>query len=89
MDEALYIKSYNLDTSKENDDTIVYGLEVDDTITVLTFKSKTLMNVLSDIAGLLIISRVLTLFLNSFNEWMFNRKIKMENNEEFRDIFTY
>jgi hypothetical protein len=64
-------------------------LEVDDMVTVVNYKSKTVLNVLSEIAGLLTISRLLSLFLNSFNEWMFDRKIKKENNEEFRDVFTY
>jgi hypothetical protein len=44
---------------------------------------------LNDIAGLLIISRILTFFLNLVNEWLFNRKIKKETQEEFRDVFTY
>ncbi len=64
-------------------------MEVDDTVTVVTYQVKTVQNVLSEIAGLLIISRILTIFLHSFNEWMFNRKIKKENNEEFREVFTY
>jgi hypothetical protein len=55
----------------------------------VTYKLKTVQNVLSEIAGLLIISRVLALFLHSFNEWKFNKKIKKETNEEFRDVFTY
>ena len=65
------------------------GIEVDDVVTVVTYKSKTIQNVLTEIAGLLILSRILTLFLSSFNECMFNRKIKKDSNEEFRDVFTY
>lgn len=64
-------------------------MQVDDTVTVVTYKSKTVQNVLTEIAGLLIISRILTIFLHSFNEYMFNRKIKKESNEEFREVFTY
>lgn len=64
-------------------------MEVDESVTVVTYKSKTVQDVLSEIAGLLIISRILTSFLHSFNELKFNRKIQKENNEEFRDVFTY
>jgi hypothetical protein len=61
----------------------------DDSITVVTFKSKTVQNVLTDIAGLLVLTRILQLLLVTFHEWRFNKKMKKEKNEEFRDIFTY
>ena len=62
---------------------------VDDTVTVLTYKSKTVLSVLTDIAGLLVIACLLTFLLHSFNECMFNRNFKRETNDEFREVFTY
>ena len=64
-------------------------ITVDDSITVVTFKSKTVQNVLTDIAGLLVLTRILHILLVTFHEWRFNQKMKKETNEEFRDIFTY
>jgi hypothetical protein len=55
----------------------------------VTYKSKTVGSVLSEIGGLLVLIRILTFLLRSFNEWRFNEKIKKETNEEFREIFTY
>jgi hypothetical protein len=55
----------------------------------VTFKSKTVQNVLTDIAGLLVLTRILHILLVTFHEWRFNQKMKKETNEEFRDIFTY
>jgi hypothetical protein len=45
--------------------------------------------VLTEIAGLLVLVRLLTLILRSFNEWTYNRKIMKETNEDFREVFTY
>jgi hypothetical protein len=56
---------------------------------VVVYKCKTVQSVLTEIAGLLVLTRILTLFLRSFNEWQFNRKINRESGEEFRDVFTY
>jgi hypothetical protein len=61
----------------------------DKVVTVVTYKSKTVASVLSEIAGLLVLIRIFTFLLRSFNEWRFNEKIKKETNEEFREIFTY
>jgi hypothetical protein len=58
-------------------------------VTVVTYKCKTLQSVLTEIAGLLVLTRLLTMFLRAFNEWQFNKKIKRESKEEFRDVFTY
>ena len=58
-------------------------------MTVITYKSKTVLQVLTEIAGLLVLTTILSLFLRSFNEWMFDRKIKRQTNDEFREIFTY
>jgi len=62
---------------------------VDDSINVVTFKTKTVLNVLTEIAGLLILARILSFFLVNFHEWRFNKKMKKETNEEFREVFTY
>jgi hypothetical protein len=61
----------------------------DKAVTVVTYKCKTVQSVLSEIAGLLVLIRILTFLLRSFNEWRYNEKIKKETNEEFREIFTY
>jgi hypothetical protein len=61
----------------------------DKAVTVVTYKSKTVQSVLSEIGGLLVLIRILTFLLCSFNEWRYNEKIKKETNEEFREIFTY
>jgi hypothetical protein len=52
-------------------------------------KSKTVQNVLTEIAGLLVLTRILHILLVTFHEWRFNQKLKKETNEEFREIFTY
>jgi hypothetical protein len=62
---------------------------VDDSINVVTFKTKTVLNALTEIAGLLILARILSFFLVNFHEWRFNKKMKKETNEEFREVFTY
>jgi len=64
-------------------------LQIDPTVTVITYKVKTVQRVLSEIAGLLVLTRILTLVLRSFNEWSFNRKMTKENNEDIREVFTY
>jgi hypothetical protein len=65
-------------------------LYIDDkAVTQVTYKCKTVQSVLSEIGGLLVLIRILTFILRSFNEWRYNEKIKKETNEEFREIFTY
>jgi hypothetical protein len=56
---------------------------------VLILKSKTVQNVLTDIAGLLVLTRILHFLLVTYHEYRYNQKMKKETNEEFRDIFTY
>ena len=55
----------------------------------VTYKSKTMLNVLTEIAGLLVLSRLATLVLGIFHEQRFISKIKKETKEEFREVFTY
>ena len=55
----------------------------------MTYKAKTIINFQTEIAGLLVLTRIFTFILRSFNEWKFNRKVKKETNEEFREVFTY
>lgn len=62
---------------------------IDDKLTVVTYKRKTIQSFLTDIAGLLVLVRFLQFFLLSFHEWRFNKKMQKETGEEFRDIFTY
>jgi hypothetical protein len=62
---------------------------VDDKLTVVTYKRKTVQSFLTEIAGLLVLSRFLQFFLLSFHEWRFNKKMKKEAGEEFREVFTY
>jgi hypothetical protein len=56
---------------------------------VITYKSKTVQNVLSEIAGVLVLLRVFTLILSVFHEQRFISKMKKETKEEFREVFTY
>jgi hypothetical protein len=65
------------------------GIGIDSTVNVVTYKSKTMQDVLTEVAAVLVLTKILTFFLASFNEWMFDRKIKRETNDEFREIFTY
>jgi uncharacterized membrane protein YidH (DUF202 family) len=58
-------------------------------VTVVTYKSKTILNVLTDIAGLLVLFRLATLVLGIFHEQRFISKMKKETKEEFREVFTY
>ena len=58
-------------------------------MTVVTYKSKTMLNVLTDIAGLLVLFRLATLVLGIFHEQRFISKMKKETKEEFREVFTY
>ncbi len=58
-------------------------------MTVVTYKVKTVQSVLNEIAGLLVLTSILTFFLSMFNEWSFDRKIMKEANEDFREVFTY
>ena len=79
-------------TLQENPNTLDsehIGIDIDDSVTVVNYKCKTVQSALTEIAGLLVLTRVLTMFLRAFNEWQFNRKIKKETQEEFREVFTY
>ena len=58
-------------------------------MTVVTYKSKTILKVLTDIAGLLVLFRLATLVLGIFHEQKFISKMKKETKEEFREVFTY
>jgi hypothetical protein len=58
-------------------------------VTVVTYKTKTVQNVLTEIAGLLVLVRIFSFLLASFNHWRFNQKMKKETKEEFREVFTY
>jgi hypothetical protein len=58
-------------------------------VTVVTYKSKTMLNVLTEIAGLLVLFRLGTLVLGIFHEQRFIAKMKKETKEEFREVFTY
>ncbi len=55
----------------------------------MTYKAKTLQQTFTEIAGLLVLMRVATLILGLYHEYRYNRKIKMETQEEFREVFTY
>jgi len=48
---------------------------IDDKLTVVTYKRKTIQSFLTDIAGLLVLVRFLQFFLLSFHEWRFNKKM--------------
>ena len=56
---------------------------------MVTYKSKTMLNVLTEIAGLLVLFRLATLVLGIFHEQRFISKMKKETKEEFREVFTY
>ena len=58
-------------------------------MTVVTYKSKTILNVLTEIAGLLVLLRLVTFVLGIFHEQRFILKMKKETKEEFREVFTY
>ena len=88
IEEHIYIGSKVYKNSRF-DDSQWLGIEVDNTVTVVNYKSKTVQNVLTEIAGLLIFSSILNFFLEYFNEWMFNKNINKKCNEDFRDVFTY
>ena len=62
---------------------------VDDTVTVVTYNSKTVQSVLTEIAGLFVIAILFTFFLGLLNEWSFNRNFQRETNDEFKEVFTY
>ena len=90
--EQILIRSINRDADQyisPGNKTYATIITVNDSITIVTFKSKTVQNVLTEIAGLLVLTRILQLLLVTFHEWRFNQKMKKETNEEFRDIFTY
>lgn len=58
-------------------------------MTVVTYKAKTLLQTLSEIAGLFVLIKGLTFLLRKYNEWRFNREMAKETGEEFREVFTY
>ena len=64
-----------------------YINRVIDALAELTGKRR--KSALTEIAGLLVLTRILHILLVTFHEWRFNQKMKKETNEEFRDIFTY
>ena len=65
------------------------SIGIDPIVTQVTYKVKTVQKVLTEIAGLLVLTRILTLILRLFNEWSFNRKMTKKNNEDIREVFTY
>ena len=84
--EKLFISSLS---TEDLDTKIQPGLGVSDVVKTVTFKSKTMLNLLTEIAGLLVIFRLATFILGVFHEQRFIKKMKMETKEEFREVFTY
>jgi hypothetical protein len=62
---------------------------IDENVNVVSYSRKTVQTVLTEIAGLLVLTRILQFFLVTFHEWRFNRKMIRETGEEFREVFTY
>jgi hypothetical protein len=62
---------------------------IDENVNVVSYSRKTVQTVLTEIAGLLVLTRILQFFLVTFHEWRFNRKMIGETGEEFREVFTY
>jgi hypothetical protein len=62
---------------------------IDENINVVSYSRKTVQTVLTEIAGLLVLTRILQFFLVTFHEWRFNKKMIRETGEEFREVFTY
>lgn len=58
-------------------------------VTEVTYKSKTVQKVLTEIAGLLVLTTILKLLLGQLHEWSFNRKIMKETKIDFREIFSF
>jgi hypothetical protein len=58
---------------------------IDENINVVSYSRKTVQTVLTEIAGLLVLTRILQFFLVTFHEWRFNRKMIGETGEEFRE----
>jgi hypothetical protein len=48
-----------------------------------------MLNVLTEIAGLLVLFRLATFILGIFHEQRFISKMKKETKEEFREVFTF
>jgi hypothetical protein len=48
-----------------------------------------MLNVLTEIAGLLVLFRLAAFLLSIFHEQSFISKMKKETKEEFREVFTY
>ena len=62
---------------------------MDDVVTVVLYKAKTIQSVLTEIAGLLVIMKILGFSLRFYNEKRFISKMKKEEIEDFREVFTY
>jgi hypothetical protein len=62
---------------------------IDENVNVVSYSRKTVQTVLTEIAGLLVLTRILQFFLVTFHEWRFNRKMIRETGEEFREVYTY
>ena len=62
---------------------------MDDVVTIVLYKAKTIQSVLTEIAGLLVIIKILAFTLKFYNEKRFLSKMKREGVEDFREVFTY
>ena len=65
VSEKILIGSLSISQSKNS---YYKYLFIDDTVTVVTYRHKTLQNVLTEIAGLLVLLRIFTLILGVFHE---------------------
>jgi hypothetical protein len=64
-------------------------ISIDDMVTVISYKKKTVQNFLTEIAGLLVFIRIFKFILSAFHESRFVSKMKKMTKEEFRQVFTY
>lgn len=64
-------------------------VSVDPLVTVVLYQAKTLQQTLSEIAGLFVLVKGLSFLFRRYNEFRFNREMKKETGEEFREVFTY
>ena len=78
-------ENYNIDLGRKYD----MGIGIDKSVTVVNYKAKTVQSVLTEIAGMLVLTTVLSFFLSMLNEWSFNRKMSKESNQDYREVFTY
>jgi hypothetical protein len=58
-------------------------------VTLVTYKCTSVSDVLKEISGLIVLTRIMIFLLHTFNEWRFNKKMKKEANDDFREVFTY